>query len=90
MACVANFLIGGVVFELEREQFESELCKLPIADCRLPIGNQIVQARGETGKFFVHAVLFVGWFSATARSHYILKQVCRKRIAMGFAAQDCQ
>jgi hypothetical protein len=63
---------------------------LPIADCRLPIGNQSAQARSKTGKFFVHAVLFAGWFSATAESHYSVKRRCSKRIAAGFTAQDCQ
>jgi len=29
---------------------------LPIADCRLPIGNQPAQARGEMRKFWIHAV----------------------------------
>jgi hypothetical protein len=50
----------------------------------------LAAARGETGKFFVHAVLFAGWLSATAGSDYMLKIVCSKWIAAGNAAKDCQ
>ena len=56
LARFANFPVGGVVFELKSEQFEGERRELRIADCRLPIGNQLAQARGEAGKFCVHAV----------------------------------
>ena len=75
----ADFAIGGVVIKLKREQFQSEFGELPIADCRLPIGNQSAQTRGEVGKFFVHAVFGHGWFSATAGSHANIKPPFRKR-----------
>jgi hypothetical protein len=55
---------------------------LPIADCRLPIGNRVAQARAEAGKFFVHAVLFVGWFSATAERQDSAQWLYRKTFTL--------
>jgi hypothetical protein len=52
--------------------------------------NGLAQARGKAGKFVVHAVFGYGWFSATADQHYTAKRRGGKRIATGFAAQDCQ
>ncbi len=56
LTSLANFTVGGVMLELEREQFQCQLGELPVADCRLLIGNQLAQARGEAGKLVVHAV----------------------------------
>ena len=42
LARLADFAVGGIVFELKREQFQREFGELPTADCRLPIGNQFV------------------------------------------------
>ena len=55
-ARLANFPAGGIVFELKREKFQREFGKLPVADGRLPAGHQLAQARGEAGKFLIHAV----------------------------------
>jgi hypothetical protein len=68
--------------ELQREEFKSKLGELRIADCGLRIGNQLAQARGKAGKFFLHAVFVYGWFSATADRHYNAKSPCGKREAL--------
>jgi hypothetical protein len=52
----ANFAVGGIMFELEREKFQGQPGELRAADCGLRMGNQIAQARGEAGQFLVHAV----------------------------------
>ena len=44
---LADFPVGGVVRELEREQLQREFGELPVAGCRLPIGNPFAQARGK-------------------------------------------
>lgn len=76
----ADFPVGGVAFKLKREQLQGEFGELPIVDCRLPIGNQSAQARGEAGKFFVHAVFVHGWFSATANKKTSMKAAYGKGI----------
>ena len=92
-ASQADFLVGGIILELEREQFEREGGELLIADCQLPIGNQRTQLGGEIKKFFVHAVFVRGWFSATAKSRIaencFPSQARRKRSADSLSA-SCQ
>lgn len=48
-AHLADFAVGEIVLELESEQIQSQIGKLPTADCRLPVENQFAQARGEAG-----------------------------------------
>ena len=93
-ARLADFPVGGIVFKLKREQFQSEVRrKLPI--CRfagLPIGNRRspAQARGEAEKFFVHAVFVHGWFSATADGHDNTKRFrCKRDCLRRICRPDC-
>ena len=70
----ADFSVSGVVLELQPEKFQGEGVKILVgADVRRPKLSSIcietpyvvsdkealAQARGETGKFFVHAVFTV-------------------------------
>jgi hypothetical protein len=45
----ANFSVGGIVLELQREKFQREFGKLAIGNWRWEIGNPPAQARGEAG-----------------------------------------
>ena len=70
----ANLLVGGVVLELQREQFQRERIefRFGVAPAHGVVlgGRQLrPQARGKLRKFCVHAVLVHGWCSATAGRH---------------------
>ena len=74
-----NFSIRKIILNLQREQFEREPVELRIVNRGSGTGNQFAQARGEAGKFLVHAVFVCGWFSATAEGHDSGKTSRRKR-----------
>ena len=75
LARLANFPIGGVMFELEREQFQVRANQT--AHCELRIHRQETgaveisprrrAAKLESSGFM--RCLFAGWFSATAEAH---------------------
>ena len=66
------------MFELQREKFQRQFVEIRQL-IENPDGNRFAQARGEAGKFLVHAVFVHGWFSATAGRHYNTKHLRCKR-----------
>ena len=67
----ADFPIGGIVFQLEREEFESEFVKFITSRLPTPVSRKSGKRRAT--KFessVVMRYLIVGWFSATAEGHY--------------------
>ena len=61
-----NFSIHVIVLELAGKKFHRQGVKI----LALKTGTDgLAQARGETGKFRVHAVFVCGWFSATAEDY---------------------
>ena len=90
LAHFADFPVGGIVSELKRKKFQCEFGELPITGCRLPVGNQLAQTRGEIEKFFIHAVLIHGWCSATAGGHYNTKHLrCKRDCLCVICASNC-
>ena len=90
----ADFPIGGVVFELEREEFEGKRIKISEGRVtRVPISasfesgprvtrpSERMASRKRAAKFessWFMRFLFAGWFSATAEGHYSVKTPLRQ------------